>query len=199
MTGAIMGLGTDRLWAVHNLVGKCTVGLNLNAVVVWAADAAVRAGMRVLNNIFYDCRDAAIRFESPENVSEGNVFVRMPSGYLRIHYPLPMKLLHLSAWQEFFGFDKTGVEAKFDIEVDEENYRMTFIPVKKENRGVYGRHLSKPALMPVAKNVEEIKPVMRDTLVCTDYFGNLRNEMCLPGPFSELHEGFEINIDPRIV
>lgn len=199
MTGAIMGLGTDRLWALHNLVGKCTVGFNLNAVAFRMCNGrgGTARNARVYNNIFYDCRDAAIRYESPENESDGNLFARMPNGYLRIHYPLPMKLLNLNAWQEFYGFDTCGAEAKFDITVDVENYRMTFIPTLAEKQTVYSRHPVKPALQPIAESPESIQAVKGDAMVCTDYFGNIRSEVCLPGPFSELQEGVSINIDPR--
>ena len=48
------------------------------------------------------------------NYAEGNVYARMPGGYLRVMYPEPEMCLDLETWQEF-AFDKTG--AVGDVEI----------------------------------------------------------------------------------
>ena len=198
-TGAVMCMGADDVWSYNNLIGKCPVGINLNAVFMrmgFGRGGTSRAA-RVMNNIFYDCEESAIRFEDPNNESDGNLFVSMPPGYLVIHYPMPPKYLNLTAWQRFFEMDLHSADAYFDIRVDEEKYELTFMPSASEPG--YGRKHQeiRPSLNPAVKTVQEIVPVSTEELARCDYFGNLRSDMSLPGPFTSMEEGVVINIDPR--
>ena len=61
-------------------------------------------------NLFYECGEAAIKFPTRDNDAQGNAYVNMPGGYLRVLYPAPENCLNLDAWQEFFGFDREGQE-----------------------------------------------------------------------------------------
>jgi hypothetical protein len=79
---------------------------------------------RLFNNIFYKCGEAAITMPTEKNEAEGNLYVKQTGGYLRVMYPAPEACLDLPAWQEFYGFDKTGQEGWFEIEIDTENYTM---------------------------------------------------------------------------
>ena len=59
-------------------------------------------------------------FPTADNTAEGNLYVRMQGGYLRVMYPEPEVCLDLPSWKEFLGFDREGQNGWFDIELDEE-------------------------------------------------------------------------------
>ena len=128
----IYGEGTDRLRIVHNLIGCCRHSGYYLRPVPFRMHGMERGGTsrdaRIINNIFYDCGEAAIVFPTRDNTAEGNLYVRMQGGYLRVMYPEPEVCLNLPAWQEFCGFDKEGQNAWFDISVDEETGRFSFSP-----------------------------------------------------------------------
>ena len=116
--------GTDRLFIAHNLIGKCRHSGYYAKPVPFRMGGSDRGGTscraRIENNIFYDCGEAAIVFPTRDNRAEGNLYVRMKGGYLRVMYPEPEVCLNLPAWQEFCGFDQTGQNGWFDIELDED-------------------------------------------------------------------------------
>jgi hypothetical protein len=126
----VYGEGTDRLQVVHNLIGRCRHSGYYLKPVSFRMHGMERGGTsrdaRIINNIFYDCGEAAIVFPTRDNTAEGNLYVRMQGGYLRIMYPEPENCLNLPAWQEFFGFDREGQNAWFDIGVDEETGEVSF-------------------------------------------------------------------------
>ncbi len=126
----VYGEGTDCLRVVHNLIGKCRHSGYYLKPVPFRMHGMERGGTsrdaRIINNIFYDCGEAAIVFPTRDNAAEGNLYVRMQGGYLRVMYPEPEVCLNLPAWQEFCGFDKEGQNAWFDIDVDEETGRFSF-------------------------------------------------------------------------
>ena len=128
----VYGEGTDRLRIVHNLIGKCRHSGYYLKPVPFRMHGMERGGTsrdaRIINNIFYDCGEAAIVFPTRDNAAEGNLYVRMQGGYLRVMYPEPEVCLNLPAWQEFCGFDKEGQNAWFDIDVDEDTGRFTCAP-----------------------------------------------------------------------
>ena len=128
----IYGEGTDRLRIVHNLIGCCRHSGYYLKPVPFRMHGMERGGTsrdaRIINNIFYDCGEAAVVFPTRDNAAEGNLYVRMQGGYLRVMYPEPEVCLNLPAWQEFCGFDREGQNAWFDIAVDEETGRFTFAP-----------------------------------------------------------------------
>ena len=64
-------------------------------------------------------------FPTRDNEAEGNLYVKMQGGYLRVMYPEPENCLNLPAWQEFCGFDREGQNAWFDIDVDEDTGKVT--------------------------------------------------------------------------
>lgn len=195
-TGAIMSMGSDDVWAYNNLIGKCPVGFNLNAIFLRFAGGrgGTARAARVMNNIFYDCGEAAIRFEDPNNESDGNLFSMMPPGYLRMHHPMPPKYLNLTAWQRFIGMDIHSADARFVIQVDEEKYELTFLPAVTEPDTGYHRRQSGKMIV---GSVDDIVPVLTEDMAGCDYFGNSRKEKSFPGPFAEMKEGVVINIDPR--
>ena len=125
----VYGEGTDRLRVVHNLIGKCRHSGYYLKPVPFRMHGMMRGGTsrdaRIINNIFYDCGEAAIDFPTRDNTAEGNLYVRMQGGYLRVMYPEPEVCLDLPSWQEFCGYDKEGQNGWFDIDVDEDTGKFT--------------------------------------------------------------------------
>jgi len=119
----IYGEGTDRLHVSHNLIGRCRHSGYYLKPVPFRMHGTLRGGTsrdaKIINNIFYDCGEAAVVFPTRDNRAEGNLYVRMQGGYLRVMYPEPEVCLDLPSWQEFLGFDREGQNAWFDIAVDE--------------------------------------------------------------------------------
>ena len=129
---AIYGEGTDRLQIENNFIGKCRSAGYFAKPVPFRISGRERGGTsrdaKFLNNIFYACGEAAIKMPTEKNESEGNLYVKMPGGYLRVIYPQPEVCLDLKSWQEFYGFDKTAKEGWFDFEIDVD--KLTFKAVK---------------------------------------------------------------------
>jgi hypothetical protein len=87
---------------------------------------------RVMDNLFFNCRRAAIEFANPFNEADGNYYADMPAGYLRINNPF-YELLDLNAWREFHGWDKNGGTATVDgnIDTDRLTWIFSIIPATK--------------------------------------------------------------------
>jgi hypothetical protein len=136
----IYGEGTDRLHITHNLIGKCRHSGYYMKPVGFRMHGMERGGTsrdaKIINNIFYDCGEAAIVFPTRDNTAEGNLYVRMTGGYLRVMYPEPEVCLNLPAWQEFCGFDREGQNAWFDIELNETDGKVSFRRVEKGPAGL---------------------------------------------------------------
>ena len=133
---AIYGEGTDRLQIENNFIGKCRSAGYFAKPVPFRISGRERGGTsrdaKFLNNIFYACGEAAIKMPTEKNESEGNLYVKMPGGYLRVIYPQPEVCLDLKSWQEFYGFDKTAKEGWFDFEIDVD--KLTFKAVKSVDK-----------------------------------------------------------------
>lgn len=170
--------GTDRLRMVNNLIGKCHKS-GFFAKVVAFRITRKRGGTsrenKFFNNLFYDCGEAAIILPNEHNYVEGNVYARMPGGYLRVMYPEPEMCLDLETWQEFCGFDKTGAVCDLEIEIDSDELTME-----------------------ITVN-QELPQVAVDEKVKTDYFGRVVDgSLTVAGPFFGLSQGkHKFSIDPR--
>ncbi len=158
----IYGEGTDRLHISHNLIGKCRHSGYYMKPVPFRMHGMDRGGTgrdaKIINNIFYNCGEAAIDFPTRDNTAEGNLYVRMTGGYLRVMYPEPEVCLNLPAWKEFCGFDREGQNAWFDICVDEETGKITF---RKSDDGPAGLPVQLRRLNMI-RDPEEIKKVKAD-------------------------------------
>jgi len=169
--------GTDRLRIVNNLIGKCNKAGFFAKVVAFRL-MVKRGGTsrenKFYNNLFYKCGEAAIILPNEHNEAEGNAYVQMPGGYLRVMYPEPEMCLDLPAWQEFCGFDKTGCTCDLEIDID-----------------------SNELCMEIKLN-SALPDVISDRKVSTDYFGDSAGECRTAGPFTALKgERIRLNIDPR--
>ena len=184
---AIYGEGTDRLHISHNLIGKCRYGGYFAKPVSFRMGGSDRGGTsrdaRIFNNIFYECGESAITFPTADNEAEGNLYVRLRGGYLRVMYPEPENCLNLPAWQEFFGFDKTGRSGWFDIALDEEKGTVT----ASESEDAPGGYAFQTERLRFIRRTEDLPLVAPDPMVCVDYTGEKRPEGgVLPGPFASL-------------
>ena len=180
---AIYGEGTDRLHIAHNLIGRCRHSGYYAKPVPFRMRGMERGGTsrdaKVINNIFYDCGEAAIDFPTRDNQSEGNLFVRMTGGYLRVMYPEPEICLHLPAWQEFCGFDLEGQSAWWDIHLDEAAQTATICPAADEVPGLPGA----AKRLTLLRTPREVRRVSPDPGMPGDANAN-PSERVLPGPMT---------------
>ncbi len=180
----VYGEGTDRLYVAHNLIGRCRHSGYYLKPVGFRMHGMERGGTsrdaRVINNIFYDCGEAAIDFPTRDNRAEGNLYVRMQGGYLRVMYPEPEVCLNLPAWQELCGFDLEGQNAWFDIEFDTETKKAAF---RKAKDGPFAMPRQLERLHMILDPLE-VRPVKAAEGVPCDITGAPRTgETALPGPF----------------
>ena len=176
--------GTDRLIVANNLIGLCRHSGFYAKPVSFRMGGMERGGTsrknRILNNIFYDCGEAAIVFPTPDNVSEGNLYLCMQGGYLRVMYPEPENCLNLETWQEFFGFDLTGETGWFGFDLDRET-----LCISVQQRMDAPLHAPGPARpVRVQRDPGKVRKVSVNEMVLCDYAGNSRAAETLPGPFS---------------
>ncbi|NLF09882.1 MAG: right-handed parallel beta-helix repeat-containing protein [Pirellulaceae bacterium] len=169
--------GTDRLRMVNNLIGKCDKAGFFAKVVafrIWPKRGGTSRENKFFNNLFYQCGEAAIILPNGHNQAEGNAYVAMPPGYLRVMYPEPELCLDLPTWQEFCGFDMNGCVCDMEIDINSDDLTMAVV-VKRE--------------MPAVKSDEKVR---------TDYFGNRDDGERVAGPIIGLTgKQARFSIDPR--
>lgn len=195
---AIYGEGTDRLYIANNLIGNCRGSGYYAKPVPFRMHGMERGGTsrnaRLYNNIFYRCQEAAITMPTEKNESEGNLYIKQTGGYLRVMYPAPEVCLDLPAWKEFYGFDLSGQEGWFDIDVDTENYTLQLS--YSENTPFF--FAKQPEKRKFVYDPAKVEKVCIDNLATSDFYGNDVNaDMRIPGPFIELQVNKSYNIDPR--
>lgn len=176
----VYGEGTDRLHVSHNLIGRCRHSGYYLKPVSFRMHGLERGGTsrnaKIRNNIFYECGEAAIDFPTKDNEAEGNLYVKMQGGYLRVMYPEPENCLNLPAWQEFFGFDLEGQNAWFDIDLDEETGEAEFRSAEQGPFG-FGKQIER---LKMILDPEKVRKVKADP----DMPGETE-ELVFPGPFQE--------------
>ncbi len=195
---AVYGEGTDHINIVNNFIGNCQSAGYFAKTVAFRIIGNTRGGTsrdaKIWNNIFYDCKEAAIKFPTQHNEAEGNLYMNMPGGYLRILYPEPEVCLDLQAWQEFYGYDIHGQEGYLDISIDTENFTMKIQKLKEYPLDFPNQGKTRK----IIKNTEDIKKVKTKSIVSNDFFGNeVTDDFRLPGPFINLEETNVLSIDPR--
>ena len=177
--------GTDRLIVAHNLIARCRhsgyyakpVGFRMGG---WQRGGTSRKA-KILNNIFYDCGEAAIVFPTIDNASEGNLYLCMDGGYLRVMYPEPETCLDLPTWQEFNGFDLTGQHAWFGLELDEDAMVLRTCERHDSPFDAPGP----PCQIQPLRTPGEVHGAPAVACVPGDYYGNARpGGNALPGPFA---------------
>ena len=196
---AIYGEGTDRLNIVNNLIGKCRGYAYFAKPVSFRLVPGDRGGTsrdaKLLDNIIYDCGVGAVCFPTKDNEAEGNAYVnQLKGGDLRIMYPAPEVCLDLKSWREFYGFDITGCEGWFDIEVDTEKLTLELKPVNTTPPSFGPMDPSRKFVYDPA----EISKVDKDERITLDIVGEERTgNKIIPGPLKELEFSKVYSIDPR--
>lgn len=195
---AIYGEGTDHLHIANNLIGNCRGSGYYAKPVAFRMHGLLRGGTsrdaHLLNNIFYQCGEAAITMPTEKNESEGNLYVKQTGGYLRVMYPAPEACLDLQAWKEFYGFDLTGQEGWFEIEIDTEYYTMQLNKAENTPQDLW-KLLEKHQFI---YDPYELQEVCKDPMVPSDFYGRtVEAEKRFPGPFTNLSSGKVYQIDPR--
>ena len=190
--------GTDRLYIANNLIGKCRSAGYFAKPVSFRMHGMERGGTsrdaHFINNIFYDCGEAAIKMPTKDNKAEGNLYVKLQGGYLRIIYPQPEVCLHLPAWKEFYGFDKNGQEGWFDIELDTDKYELQFVPSDDKPRG-FGNTVERRGFVYEPQAVSEVE---YDRNVPSDFYGEgIAKPYSVPGPFQKISVDRVYSVDPR--
>jgi hypothetical protein len=191
--------GTDRLHIVNNLIGKCRSAGYFAKPVSFRMGGMSRGGTsrdaHILNNIFYDCGEAAIKLPTEKNTVEGNLYVKLTGGYLRILYPAPEVCLNLPAWAEFYGFDSEGAEGWFNISLDTEKYELTIEGGASLPQGRRWANAKREFIY----DLGEIRSVTSSANVDTDFNGDdaTLESKRIPGPFLSLISGNTIYVDPR--
>ena len=217
----IYGEGTDHLYVAHNLIGLCRGSGYYEKPVAFRQSGIDRGGTsrdaHIRNNIFYQCGNAAITFPTRDNDSDGNLFVNMRGGYLRVMYPEPELCLHLPAWKEFLGFDLHSQEAFLKVQLTGEtditsggsdaamNKAESSGSTTESTAGILFSTGQTPPGLPeeirrrhFVYRPEDISRVEADAHVECDFLGQRREEGgVLPGPFQTLHSGERYRIDPR--
>ncbi len=184
--------GTDRLIIAHNLIGKCRHSGYYAKPVGFRMGGLERGGTsrkaKILNNIFYDCGEAAIVFPTPDNTAEGNLYLCMRGGYLRIMYPAPEVCLDLKSWQEFYGFDMEGEYGWFAFDVEEDLTKACIREREDEPVNAPGSERR----IRLLRDPDAIRMVPAPECVNCDIRGERREGSSLPGPWlswSELDTG----------
>lgn len=115
---------------VHNLFGKIrdwyavSVNLDQRSRVVGGRVGLCRRH-KVLNNIFFQCPKRILFSRVEDNQSDGNLFDQRDDGTsLCIEYPEPQALVNLSAWQEYYGFDRNSKNARIEADFDPETLKL---------------------------------------------------------------------------
>ena len=195
---AVYGEGTDRLHISHNLIAHCRYGGYYAKPVGFRSSRMDRGGTSrkalLTNNIFYECGESAITFPTSDNRSDGNLFLGLSGGFLRIMYPEPEVVLDLKTWQEFYGLDLTSQYGWFDLELDEDKLELRVVPEKKARQSF--RRNASPA--EYVHDPAELKPVSEDACCVSDFFEEEKDpEKVTAGPFNSLKLGAAYCIDPR--
>lgn len=195
---AIYGEGTDHLYIANNLICNCRGSGYYAKPVPFRMHSMLRGGTsrdaRLFNNIFYQCGEAAITMPTEKNEAEGNLYVKQTGGYLRVMYPAPEACLDLPAWKEFYGFDLTGQEGWFEIEIDTKNYTMKLRKADEDLPAIWN-HEKKHSFV---YEPTDLQGVNSASLVPSDFYGNtVAGEKRIPGPITELNTDETYKIDPR--
>lgn len=195
---AVYGEGTDYLYITNNLIGRCRGAGYFAKPVAFRMHGMERGGTsrdaRLHNNIFYKCQEAAITMPTEKNEAEGNLYVKQTGGYLRIMYPAPQVCLDLPAWKKFYGFDLSGQEGWFDIDIDTDRFLLEF-KISEDKPMFFTNQENRRNFV---FDPTEINEVSCDSLVSSDFYNNsISTDKRIPGPFLEMNTSRIYNIDPR--
>lgn len=173
----IYSLGSDDVTIVNNLIMNATEsGFHSYSIPLRMIDGrgSSERDFNISNNIFYKCKQSAINFDNINNHSDGNIYIDVPAGFIKILNPDPVQALDLESVRRYFNWEINGDYSDAEIEVDP-NELTICVNFKKDVNKV-----------PCYKHVKN------------DFFGNESADESYPGPFADLlNMENKISIDPR--
>jgi hypothetical protein len=164
---------TDRVIIAQNLIGHCDNAGVYSILREDRTNSGTAQELKIYNNIFASCSNAAIVFINRTNEADGNVYVSMPGGYLRSLTAETNQSLDLPAWREAFGWDKHGTQAAMQLELDPDRLVLTM------------------------NSAEPLLKVDVFNRIDNDLFGNVTGETRAPGPFADPGARHVWQVDPR--
>ena len=171
--------GSDEGIFAHNLIGMCENAGIMTRNAEWRivdGGGGTSRWNHVENNLFYNCTKA-IDFSSRDNFAEGNLYGRRGNeGSMRNRIFYPEKLEpDVTAWQRYFGFDKTGGYVNVDVRINSDDMTLTW------------------------SSKDDVANITTGTHYKTDYFKNTAAKIRKAGPFINFPENDKtIPIDPRV-
>lgn len=172
-------LGTDNLIVAQNLIANCRrAGVHFRTEenrIIEGRGGTAREN-KIYNNTFYNTGEAAIDFENEHNQADGNLYARLPGGFLRILTPGRPELLNIPAVRQFHGWEKNGQTAQIELTLDPDKLQLT---------------------LSGASGIGKVR-AFSGASITDDFFGVRTGEMRIPGAFADLDQPFEArSIDPR--
>lgn len=172
-------LGTDNLIVAQNLIANCRrAGVHFRTEenrIIEGRGGTAREN-KIYNNTFYNTGEAAIDFENERNQADGNLYARLPGGFLRILTPGRPELLNIPAVRQFHGWEKNGQTAQIELTLDPDKLQLT---------------------LSGASGIGKVR-AFSGASITDDFFGVRTGEMRIPGAFADLDQPFEArSIDPR--
>ncbi len=125
---ACIGSGTDSVRFEHNLLidientGYASF-LNPNRMVL--TRGGIARFHRVTNNIFMNCGKYAIEFPNVFNFANGNIYSKMPSGYIKINYPAPALKLDMETCRKIYNWEKSGQVGDINAILDPDSLELS--------------------------------------------------------------------------
>ena len=181
-------MGTDKLIMAHNLIMNCEMcgihSAQVNKRIVEGRGGTARKQL-VLNNIIHNCgttagefsnkhKSAALEFSNQYNYADGNVYSKVPGGYIKIIFPEPELFLDIDSCREFFSWESNGLRLDMDVDFDVENLTLSI------------RYNGK---LPELESILGLE---------YDFKGEKFGDLCTAGPFAELLKGsIKCCVDPR--
>ena len=154
--------GSDSIRFWNNLmldIENTGYGDYLNAERIVDQRGGVTRWHSVMNNIFIDCRKHAIEFANEYNYSNGNIFSRIPPGFLKMGNPAPALLLDLPAWNKLYNWELDGKMAHIGGELNSSTLKLKMIvPVNQQNlllnKGPFSEYFNEKEI-----NIDPRKPM----------------------------------------
>ncbi|MFA5814251.1 MAG: right-handed parallel beta-helix repeat-containing protein [Bacteroidales bacterium] len=128
-----IGSGTDSVRFENNLIIDIENTGYASFLDEWQTNRMVlnRGGIarfhKVTDNIFINCGKHAIEFPNEFNYADGNVYSKMPPGYIKIKHPEPNLKLDMETSQLLFGWEKKGSIQVIDATLDTELLELSLL------------------------------------------------------------------------
>jgi len=136
---ACIGSGTDSVRFENNLLidiestGYASF-LNPNRMVL--SRGGIARFHKVTDNVFINCGKRAIEFPNIYNYTDGNLYSKMPPGYIKIEYPPPALKLDLESCRKIYGWEKEGRIGEISASLDADSLELSIRVSSEETGGI---------------------------------------------------------------